>query len=209
MLRKIYGVKVGMTQLFDAERKLIPVTAVRVTGWFVTQVKTQGADGYDALQVGCVRNRLSGVEFQGEWLFKKKRSFRFVKEIKGIAEGIEVGKPVGIAEFGASEGDEITVAGTSRGLGFQGCIKRWGFSRGPMSHGSGFHRSPGSMGGPCSLGGIQKGKKLPGHTGAERITVRGLRVIRIDSEQNCIFIKGAVPGKSGSLVEIAKQGPRS
>jgi large subunit ribosomal protein L3 len=198
-----------MTQLFDEQRNAVPVTAVRVGTWYVTQVKTPDNDGYAALQLGLLRERYRKQEFDASWLARKKQFFLELREAKVAAEDLgsfELGKPVGLENSSVVEGDIVHVTGTSRGLGFQGVVKRHGFGGGPKSHGSRFHRRPGAVGHRRTHGEVDKGKKLPGHTGARRVTVKNLRVVKVDADAGVLFVQGAVPGKSRFLVAVSKKG---
>lgn len=206
MLNKVLGTKIGMTQLFDKNGDVVPVTVVDVNHWFVTQIKTSEKDGYNSLQLGLLRERYRGQEFSPLWLKAKKDFFLHLKEVN-VAEkpSVELGQHVNISEMSSvKEGDIVAVVGTSKGRGFQGVVKRWGFAGGPAAHGSKFHRRPGTGGCLRTQGEVIKGKRFPGHLGAEQVTVEGLRVVRIDPEKGCIFIKGAIPGKKDALVAIKK-----
>jgi len=206
MLNKILGKKVGMTQLFDEGGKSIPVTVVNISNWIVAQVKTSQADGYSALQVGLIRKRYRSKDFSQDWLKAKAKYFLHLKEIivEGEAENYTLGQPYAFDNVSIEAGDKVVVTGLSRGLGFQGVVKRWGFGGGPSSHGSTSHRIPGSIGNMTSQGEVVKGKKMPGQMGNKQVTVKGLKVVRIDRESGCLFIKGAVPGKQNTLVAIKK-----
>jgi len=198
MLNRLLGTKIGMTQIFDENRNAIPVTVIDVGGWFVTQVKSEDNDGYSALKLGLPRRKAKG----------KNKVFLHSKEVLVSKEDIKkysVGQRISLKDFSVTDKDKVNVAGISRGLGFQGVVKRWGFSGGPSGHGSTFHRKPGSIGNMCSEGNVVKGKKLPGQCGCKRITVKGLKVVRIDEKMNCLFVKGAVPGKKNTLLFIEKQ----
>lgn len=209
MLNGVLGKKIGMTQVFDAQGTVVPVTVVDVSNQFVTQIKTPEKDGYTSLQVGLLRKRYQGKPFSEVWLKAKKNYFVHIKEIpvSDAAKDCALGQAVTFDLLSSlQEGNKVTVVGTSRGLGFQGVVKRWGFAGGPKSHGSKFHRKPGSSGNMRRQGEVLKGKKFPGHMGVDRVTVEGLKVIRIDKENSCLFIKGAIPGKKDSLVLIKTQG---
>ncbi|MCK4517272.1 50S ribosomal protein L3 [Candidatus Babeliales bacterium] len=209
MVKELLGTKIGMTQLFDKQRNVVPVTVIDMNGWFVTQVKTEETDKYSALQLGLVKKRYRELPFSGKWLQDKKQFFAHVHEVcvdEKDAKAFSVGQKVALENLDVSDKDDVAVAGTSRGLGFQGVVKRWGFKGGPSGHGSTFHRKPGSIGNMCSEGNVIKGKKLPGHAGCQRVTVKGLRVVKVDPASNYLFVKGAVPGKKNSLLFICKQG---
>jgi large subunit ribosomal protein L3 len=206
-MEKILGKKIGMSQIFDEQGNVVPVTVVDVNNWIVTQIKTLKADGYDAIQAGLVRDRYIGQSFNPEWLQKKQKHFLQLKEVR-INEAdfanYNVGKTLAMETVPFNEGDEIAVTGTSRGLGFQGVVKRHGFAGGPKSHGSKFHRIPGSASHMRSQGEVIKGKRYPGHMGVDQVTVKGLKVIRFDRAAGYLFIKGAIPGKKDSLVSVKK-----
>ena len=207
MLNSVIGTKVGMTQLFDENGNVVPVTVVNINNLFVTQIKSTAKEGYDALQLGLLRDRYKAQEFSPVWLKAKNEYFLQLKEIPAQTSGeFAVGQSVTTEHLSFNEGDFIAITGTSKGLGFQGVVKRWGFAGGPKTHGSTFHRAPGSSGHLRRQGEIIKGKRFPGHAGDAQLTVRGLKIIRIDKESGHLFVKGAVPGKKNSFVSIKKQG---
>lgn len=208
MLGSVLGKKVGMTQVFDKDGKVIPVTVVDVGTWFITQVKLAEKDGCCSLQLGLPRKRYDAASFSTDWLKKKKDYFLHVKEVKPVdaQHSFAIGQKITVNDITLQEGEVVSVTGKSRGLGFQGVVRRWGFSGGPKAHGSKFHRRPGTSGCLRSQGEIIKGKKFPGHQGAAQVTVEGLKVIKVDKEKGCLFIKGAIPGKTDTLVIIRKQG---
>ena len=201
MTKGILGKKVGMTQIFTEAGELIPVTVVEAAPNVVLQVKTVETDGYNAVQVGFddLRDVLSNKPAKGHVAKANTAPKRFIREFKNI-EGLEVGAEITVDTFEA--GDVVDVTGTSKGKGFQGVIKRHGQSRGPMAHGSRYHRRPGSMGGASFPSRVFKGKALPGQMGGDRITIQNLEVVKVDAERNVILIKGNVPGSKKSLVEI-------
>ena len=208
MLQRVLGTKIGMTQIFDKDGTVVPVTVVNIANWVVTQVKTPAKDGYASLQLGLVKKKFRGETFAPEWLKAINDYFLHVREVE-LPESTmtyEVGQEIKFDHVALQEGEIVDVTGTSKGLGFQGVVKRWGFSGGPAAHGSKFHRRPGASGNMRSQGEVLKGKKFPGHLGTERVTVAGLKVVRMDKEAGCLFIKGALPGKKESLVFIKKQG---
>lgn len=209
MLNSVLGKKIGMTQLFTENGKVVPVTVINIANWFVTQVKSVQKDGYSAVQLGLPRKRYSHQSFSEQWCLHKKRHFLHLKEVDisdADTDKFKVGQKVDFDQHGFSVDSKVKVSGRSIGLGFQGVVKRWGFAGGPKSHGSNFHRIPGSMGGLTAEGSVYKGKKLPGHCGYKQITVQGLKVISFDKENGCLFVKGAVPGKKDTLLMITKQG---
>lgn len=208
MLNGVLGKKIGMTQVFNDQGVVVPVTVVDVSNLIVTQVKTPEKDGYSSLQVGMLRKRYRGKSFSDVWLKAKNHYFEHLKEVDVQETGVDctLGQEVTADLFSFGEGQKVTVIGTSKGLGFQGVVKRWNFAGGPKTHGSKFHRRPGSSGNLRTQGEVLKGKKFPGHMGVDRVSVKGLTVVRIDRENGCLFIKGAIPGKRNSLVLIKTQG---
>ena len=203
MTKGILGKKVGMTQFFTENGELVPVTVIEATPNVVLQVKTKQTDGYEAVQLGYqeMREVLTNKPAKGHAAKAKTAPKRFIREIKDVELGeYEVGQEVKVDIFEA--GDIVDVTGTSKGHGFQGVIKRHGYSRGPMSHGSRFHRAPGSMGGASDPSRVFKGKKLPGQMGGNRTTLKNLEIIKVDTERNVLLIKGNVPGSKKSLIEI-------
>lgn len=204
MTKGILGKKVGMTQFFTENGELVPVTVIEATPNVVLQVKTVETDGYEAVQLGYdnVREVLTNKPAKGHAAKAKTAPKRFIKEFKDVELGeYEVGKEITVDVFQA--GDIIDVTGTSKGHGFQGVIKRHGQSRGPMSHGSRYHRRPGSMGSATYGASIVfKGKKLAGQMGGDRTTIQNLEIVKVDVEKNVILIKGNVPGSKKSLIEI-------
>ena len=213
MTKGILGRKVGMTQIFAENGELIPVTVVEAKGNVVLQKKTEEVEGYNAIQLGFDdkrpydkerKDRLVKVANKPEQGHADKANTapkRFVREIRDAeVANYEVGQEVQVDIFAA--GDLVDVTGVSKGKGFQGAIKRHGQSRGPMAHGSRYHRRPGSMGGASFPSRVFKGKALPGQMGGDRITIQNLEVVKVDAERNVILIKGNVPGSKKSLVEI-------
>ena len=203
MTKGILGKKVGMTQFFTENGELVPVTVIEATPNVVLQVKTVETDGYEAVQLGYdnVREVLTNKPAKGHAAKAKTAPKRFIKEFKDVELGeYEVGKEITVDVFQA--GDIIDVTGTSKGHGFQGVIKRHGQARGPMSHGSRYHRRPGSMGAASDPSRVFKGKKLPGQMGGSRVTIQNLEIVKVDTEKNVILIKGNVPGSKKSLIEI-------
>ena len=203
MTKGILGKKVGMTQYFTEAGELIPVTVVEVTPNVVLQLKTIEKDGYEAVQLGFddLREVLSNRPAKGHVAKANATPKRFIREFNNVElSEYEVGQEITVDVFKA--GDIVDVTGTSKGKGFQGAIKRHGQSRGPMAHGSRYHRRPGSMGGASFPSRVFKGKALPGQMGGDRITIQNLEVVKVDAERNVILIKGNVPGSKKSLVEI-------
>ena len=201
-MKGILGRKVGMTQVFDKDGKLTPVTVIEVEQNVVTQIKTKEKDGYESIQIafGEKRAKLANKPELGHLKKANTTPKRFLKEIRGVdITTYNVGDAIKADVF--EIGEVVDVTGTSKGKGFQGAIKRHNFSRGPMSHGSHFHRSPGSMG-TMRAKRIFKGKKMPGHMGAETVTIQNLEIVAVDLEHNVILVKGNVPGPKKSLVLI-------
>ncbi|HHX00988.1 MAG TPA: 50S ribosomal protein L3 [Acholeplasmataceae bacterium] len=203
MAKGILGRKIGMTQVFTEEGVLVPVTVIEVSPNVVLQKKTVETDGYAAVQLGYgdKPERLANKPELGHVTKANATPKRFVKEIAGEEMQIfEVGQEVKANIF--TEGEFVDVTGTSKGKGFQGVIKRHNFSRGPMAHGSGYHRGTGSMG-DINAARIKKGHKMPGRMGGETVTIQNLQVVKIDLEKNVILIKGNVPGPKKSFVVIS------
>jgi len=202
MTKGILGKKIGMTQVFAENGELIPVTVVEAGSNVVLQKKTIENDGYEAIQIGFSdkREKLANKPEKGHVAKANTAPKRFVREFRGInLDEYEVGQEVQVSIF--AEGDVVDVTGVSKGKGFQGAIKRHGQSRGPMSHGSRYHRRPGSMG-PVAPNRVFKGKLLPGRMGGEQITVQNLTIVKVDVERNLLLIKGNVPGAKKSLVKV-------
>ncbi len=207
MIQGIWGRKVGMTQVFADNSSVVPVTVVNTAGWFVTQIKTVEKDGYNAIQVACPRTKYVGQPFTQEWLKKLKKYCLFIREIAitELPEGLSVGSSIDLASILAKD-DSVDATGVTKGCGFAGSIKRHGFGGGPATHGSTFHRKPGSIGNMRATGKVIKGKKLPGHMGDKQRTVQKLQVVQVRSEDNIVLIKGSMAGKPGSLVFLSKRG---
>ena len=203
MKKAIIGKKVGMTQIFDEKGRVIPVTVIEAGPCVVAQVKSVETDGYNAIQLGfgdVKESKLNKPEkghFAKAGLEAKKHLREFRLE---SVEGVKVGDEVKADVFEA--GEKVDVQGTSKGKGFQGVIKRHGQHRGPMGHGSMYHRRPGSMGSTSTPGRVFKGKRLPGHMGANTITIQNLEVVAVDLDKNVILVKGSVPGAKGSILKI-------
>ena len=201
-MKGILGRKIGMTQVFTESGKSIPVTVVEVEPNVVTQIKTKENDGYEAIQLGfdTKREKLATKASAGHTAKANTTPKRFFREIKGVdINEYTVGQEVKVDLF--APGEVVDVTGTTKGKGFQGVIKRHGQSRGPMGHGSHYHRRPGSMGTMRPMR-VFKGKKLPGHMGTLTVTIQNLEVVAVDLENNVILIKGNVPGPKKGLVII-------
>ncbi len=204
MREMILGKKIGMTQIFDAEGKLIPVTVVEAGPCIVVQQKDTENDGYQAVKVGygSIKEKNANKPHKGQFAKAGIAPLRYLREVKveDISE-YPLGHEVKVDVF--QSGDMVDVTGVSKGKGIQGVIKRHNFSRGPMAHGSRHHRKPGSIGalGPNR---VFKGKKLPGHMGKDKITIQGLEIVKVDVEKNLLLIKGSVPGARKTLITIKK-----
>lgn len=200
--KAIMGIKIGMTQIFDENDKAVPVTIVEAGPCTVLQKKNSETDGYSAIQVGFYNLKEKQVNKPARGHFKKAnvKPLRYIKEfrVKDI-EAYEIGQELKADQF--NSGDIVDVVGTSKGKGFAGAVKRHNFARGSMGHGSKYHRRPGSLAakGPAR---VFKGRKLPGHLGRERVTVQGLKVVKVYPERNLILIKGSIPGPRKGLVII-------
>lgn len=203
MKKAILATKIGMTQVFDENGTLIPVTVLQAGPLFVTQVKTVDNDGYDAIQVGFgdVRDTLVNKPRKGHFAKAGVANKRYLKEFRfENCADYKVGQEIKADIFAA--GDKVDAVGKTKGKGFQGAIKRHNLSRGPMKHGSKYHRHAGSNGAATTPGRVFPGKHMPGHMGAVRATVQNLEVVRVDAEKNLILVKGAVPGPKKSLVML-------
>ena len=201
-MKGILGIKRGMTQVFTKEGKLIPVTVIEVEPNVVTQVKTVETDGYEAIQLttGTIKEKSSNKPSMGHTKKANTEPKRFLREIRGVnTADYTLGQVIGVDIF--SEGEMIDVSGISKGKGFQGVIKRHNQSRGPMGHGSQYHRGVGSLGTMLPMH-VLKGKKMPGHMGNVKRTIQNLEIVSIDKENNVILVKGNVPGPKKSLVII-------
>ncbi|ASK61657.1 50S ribosomal protein L3 [Virgibacillus phasianinus] len=203
MTKAILGRKIGMTQLFSENGELVPVTVIQAEPNVVLQKRTLENDGYEAIQLGF-------SEAKGKHVNKAKKGHaekantetkRYVREFRNAnLDEYEVGQEVGVDVF--KTGDKIDVSGKSKGKGFQGAIKRHNQQRGPMGHGSHFHRSPGSMGMAADPARVFKGTKLPGQMGSETVTIQNLEIVSVDAERNLLLVKGNVPGAKKSFVKI-------
>ncbi|MBR2786680.1 MAG: 50S ribosomal protein L3 [Clostridia bacterium] len=204
-MKTIIGKKIGMTQIFDEHGKVIPVTVIEAGPCVVAQVKTVETDGYNAIQLGFGDVKESKLNKPERGHFKKA-GLKLKKHLREFRvedfEDVTVGTEIKADSFEA--GDKIDVQGTTKGKGFQGVIKRHGQSRGPMGHGSMYHRRPGSMGPTSTPGRVFKGKRLPGHMGRITVTIQNLDVVKVDMDKNVILIKGSVPGAKGAILKLRK-----
>ena len=202
-MKGIIGKKIGMTQIFDEKGNVIPVTVIETAGNVVTQVKTIETDGYNSIQLGYGEVKAKHLNKPLEGHFKKAgvenkkhlREFR-TEDVANYKVGDEIKADI----FAA--GEKVDVQGTTKGKGFQGVIKRHGQHRGPMGHGSMYHRRPGSMGATSTPGRVFKGKKLPGHMGRLTVTIQNLEVVKVDMDKNALLVKGSVPGAKGAILKV-------
>ena len=199
----ILGKKLGMSQFFDEQGRAVPVTLIEAGPCRVTQLKTTETDGYSAVQIGFgdVREKLLNKPSKGHLSKSGEDLLRYLREYRvNDLSGIELGTSITVGNF--EPGQKVDVSGSSMGRGFAGYQKRHGFSRGPMSHGSKNHREPGSTGAGTTPGRIYPGKRMAGRYGGKKITTRGLTIIKVDGDQNLLVVKGSVPGKPGSILNI-------
>lgn len=198
----ILGKKLGMTQVFTAEGNVVPVTVIEAGPCVVLQKKDLENDGYEAVQIGFADKKTSRSNKPEAGHAKKADTApkRYIRELRGVdLANYEVGQVLKADVF--AEGQFVDVSGVSKGKGFAGSIKRWGQSRGPMSHGSRYHRRPGSMG-SIQANRVPKGKRLPGHMGHDSITVQNLEIVRVDAERNVLLVKGSIPGPKNGFVKV-------
>jgi large subunit ribosomal protein L3 len=201
----IIGKKIGMSSAFSPDGRLVPVTVVQVGPCVVTQVKTTEKDGYAALQLGFDEKPIPRLTKPIAGHLKKScdNGYNVLKEFRtDTVDGIVPGTTISVDMF--SIGEKVTVSGTSKGRGFQGTIKRHGFSRGPETHGNRNHRKPGSIGNSAWPAKVIKGKRMPGHMGVDRETVKNLTIVDIKYKDNLLLIKGAVPGPKTGIIEVRK-----
>ena len=204
-MKGIIGKKLGMTQIFLEDGTRVPVTVIQAGPCYVVQKKTADSDGYSAVQVGFESVAAANVNkpYLGHCTKSGHGVFRHLREFKNDqVESLNVGDEITVNEF--SVDDVIDVTGTSIGKGFQGVIKRWNFKGGRASHGSRFHRAPGSIGASATPSHVFKNKKMPGQMGNAKVTVQRLKIVRVDAVDNLLLIKGAVPGHKNSIVTIKK-----
>ena len=202
-MKTLIGKKVGMTQIFDDKGRVVPVTVIEAGPCVVAQVKSVETDGYNAIQLGFGDVKESKINKPEKGHFAKANIApkKHLREFRvDSVEGVTVGTEWTVSEF--AEGDRLDIQGTSKGKGFQGVIKRHGQHRGPMGHGSMYHRRPGSMGPTSTPGRVFKGKKLPGHMGKVTVTIQNLDVIKVDTDKNVVLVKGSVPGPKGAILKL-------
>ncbi len=203
MKKGIIGKKVGMTQIFDEKGNVIPVTAIETEGNIVAQIKTVETDGYQSIQLGYgdVKDKHINKPEAGHFAKAKLPNKKHLREFRlDSVENYKVGDEVKVDIFEA--GEKVDIQGTSKGKGFQGVIKRHGQHRGPMGHGSMYHRRPGSMGATSTPGRVFKGKKLPGHMGKVTVTIQNLEIVKVDTYKNVLLVKGSVPGPKGAILKV-------
>ena len=202
-MKGIVGKKVGMTQIFTEAGDVVPVTVIEAKPMVVVQKKTVETDGYNAIQVGFgeIKEKNINQPKKGHYAKAGVAYKRVLKEfLMDDVEAFELGQEISVAVF--TEGDHIDATGISKGKGFSGTIKRHNQSRGPMSHGSHYHRAPGSMGSSSSPSRVFKGKKLPGQMGHVKVTVQNLEIVKVDEENNMLLVKGALPGPKGGMLTL-------
>jgi large subunit ribosomal protein L3 len=202
-MKTLVGKKVGMTQIFDEKGLVVPVTVIEAGPCVVAQVKTVETDGYNAIQLGfgAVKENKVNKPEKGHFAKAKLTPTKHLREFRvDDVSSVKVGDEIKADAFAA--GDSVDIQGITKGKGFQGVIKRHGQSRGPMGHGSMYHRRPGSMGPTSTPGRVFKGKKLPGHMGVETVTIQNLQVVAVDLDKNALLVKGSVPGNKGSILKI-------
>src|SRR6185369_1788876 len=205
MMKGIIGKKLGMTQIFTEDGTRVPVTVVQAGPCIVTQKKLQGVDGYSAVQIGFESADAASANkpLLGHCTKSGHGVFRYLREIKLTnSDELNLGDTLTVDQF--LPGDYVDVTGTSIGKGFQGVIKRWNFKGGRASHGSRFHRAPGSIGASATPSHVFKNKKMPGQMGNAKVTVQRLKIVRVDAADNLLLIKGAVPGHKNSIITIKK-----
>lgn len=201
----LIGKKIGMTSIFSSEGQMIPVTVLKVGPCVVTQVKTEEKDGYTSVQLGFDEIPSSKLNKPMSGHIKKAsdKGFKVLREFRtGAEDKFEMGSLISVDMF--SVGDKVNIAGISKGRGFQGTIKRHRFHRGPETHGSRNHREPGSIGNSAWPGRVIKGKKMPGHMGSDRVTVKNLTIVDIMHDENILLVKGPVPGFKTGVLEVKK-----
>lgn len=199
-MKFIVGRKLNMSQVFDKEGKVIPVSLIEAGPCFITQIKTTispdsgGGDGYEAIQIGFEKLKPNKIRKT-----QKQKPFRCLREFKGDISKYKIGQKIDVSVF--QEGDLVKITGISKGKGFAGVVKKWGFAGGPASHGSKHHRGLGSTGSRFPQR-VIKGRKMPGRMGNERKTIKNLKIIKVDLKNNLLAVKGALPGRTGTLLEI-------
>ncbi len=204
MVTGIWGRKIGMTQVF-ANDKVVPVTAIDIANWHVTNVKTVEKDGYNAIQVGSVKDRFKAESYSKEWIKKPSRYYSFIREIplKEATTEFVIGKQIDFSRL-VTLGENVDVRSMTIGKSFAGVVKRHRFAGPPGSHGSTMGNRPGSIGSLVKSGHVVKGKKLPGHMGCDNQMMRNLEIVMVEAETKTLLVKGSIPGKSGALVFVRR-----
>jgi large subunit ribosomal protein L3 len=203
MVKSILGKKLGMTRVFGDNGESMPVSVLEVGPCYIIQIKRNDKEGYNAIQIGFQTKKDTRINkpLSGHLKAAGKGGFNYLQEIKvDDTDVFELGQEISSEIF--TIGDLVTIRGTSKGRGFAGVVKRWGFSGGGKSHGCRSHKVPGSLGASATPSRVMKGKKLPGRMGNEKVTVKNLKVINVIKEKNIILVKGSVPGSKGSLLEV-------
>lgn len=204
MITGIWGRKIGMTQVFANDR-VVPVTAINIADWYVTNIKTVERDGYNALQVGSVKDRFKNEKYSKEWIKKPNCYFSFIREIplSSTTHDFVVGKRIDFSQL-VTLGETVDVRSKTIGKSFAGVVKRHRFAGPPASHGSTMGNRPGSIGSLVKSGHVIKGKRLPGHMGCDNQMMRNLEIVMVEAATKTLLVKGSIPGKSGSLVFVRK-----
>jgi large subunit ribosomal protein L3 len=207
-LQGLFAHKVGMSSIYDADGKSIPVTVLKLDQWVVSQIKTLDTDGYEAIQIASGKKKPNQANAAEKANFKKAGFENGPKVVREVRQAVPAGAQVGqkIAIESLAKGDVVSLVSKSKGKGFAGSIKRFNFAGGPASHGSKFHRQPGSSGNRTWPGRVMPGKKFPGHLGDETVTVKNVKVVEVLAEEGLIVVKGPVPGARNTLVKITKIG---
>lgn len=203
MIKEVFGKKLGMTQLFNDNDEVVAVSVIAVEPNVVTQLRTTDTDGYEAVQLGfgAIKEHKVNKPMAGHFKKQGAPARRYLREVRvDAASDHKVGEEVGLSAF--TDVKKVDVTGVSKGKGFAGVMRRYGFAGGPGGHGAHFHRAPGSVGQCATPSRVFKGVRLPGHMGCDRVTVKNLEVVRIDDESNVILVKGAIPGGKNGIVRI-------
>jgi len=204
MATEIWGRKIGMTQIF-ANDKVVPVTAIDVANWYVTNIKTTEKDGYNALQVGKVKERYKAEKYNKDWIKKPNQYYSFIREISlnESTMNFVIGKHIDFSQL-VQLGEKVDIRSKTIGKSFAGVVKRHRFAGPPASHGSTMGNRPGSIGSLVKSGYVAKGKRLPGHMGCDNRMMRNLEIVMVEAETKTLLVKGSIPGKAGSLVFVRK-----
>lgn len=206
-LNGLFAFKEGMATIYNEQGEAVPVTVLRYEPWFVSQIKTNENDGYEAIQLACTPKKAKNSNKAEKGHLTKagfENGAQFVKELRqALPEGATVGAQISIDSL--VQGDFVKITSKSKGKGFAGSMKRWNFAGGPASHGSKFHRRPGSSGNRTWPGRVMPGKKFPGHLGAETVTVRNVEIVQVIAAENVLMVKGPVPGARNTLVKLVRE----